>query len=110
MIQTPEEIEKELEELNIQKEEAEKRYKEALAVGFKKHKECCSDVCNVIDQSMFKLNSNITKANKIIEKTISKKIKRDLSKDITAAESKLKELKTLKEELYAKQVCNCKRR
>lgn len=110
MVRTPEEIKEELDSLKIQREEAEKQYKKALAAGFKKHKECCSDVCDVINQAMNKLNYNITKANRIKEKTISRIVRMDLSKDIIAAESQLEELKNLKDELYAKQVCNCKQR
>lgn len=108
MARAYEEIKEELEKLKTLKEKAEIEYKEALAAGFKKHEECCLDVCNVINQAINKLNYNITKASKLKEKTISKRVKMDLSKDITAAESQLKELETLKDELYAKQVCNCK--
>lgn len=108
MVRTPEDIIEELAQLKTLKEKAEKEYNKALAVGFKKHEECCSDVCDVISQVIYKLNYNITQANKIREKTISKRVKMDLSKDILIAESQLKELKTLKEELYAKQVCDCK--
>ncbi len=108
MVRTPEEIKAELEELKTKREDAEKQYKKVLEVGFRKHKECCSDVCEVINQVIFKLNYNITKANEIKEKSISRIVKMDLSKDITKAESQLEELKNLKEQLYAKQVCDCK--
>jgi len=108
MVREPEEIKKELDELKVLKNKAEKEYNKALKAGFKKHKECCSDVCDVIGQAINKLNYNITKATEIKEKTISRRVKTDLSRDITAAESQLKELKTLKDELYAKQVCDCK--
>ncbi len=108
MVRTPEEIKTELEELKIKREDAERQYKRVLAAGFKKHKECCSDVCETINQVMLKLNYNITKANSIKEKTISRIVKMDLSKDIIKAEFQLEELKNLKEQLYAKQVCDCK--
>lgn len=108
MVRAPEEIIEELEKLKTQRQEAEKQYKKVLAAGFKKHKECCSDVCDVINQVIYKLNYNITRANEIKNKTISRRVKTDLSRDITEAESQLKELKTLKDELYAKQVCDCK--
>lgn len=108
MIRAPEEIIEELEKLKTQREEAERQYKKALAVGFKKHEECCPDVCDIINQAIYKLNYNITQATKIKEKTISRRVKTDLLRDITTAESQIKKLKTLKDELYAKQVCDCK--
>ena len=109
MARTPEEIKKQLEELKILKEKAELEYKEALEAGFKKHEECCLDICDIVNQAISKLNTNIAKATKIKEKTISRSIERSLSKDIIIAESQVKELMTLKDELYAKHICDCKR-
>jgi len=108
MARTPEEIEEELKELKRLKKKAEKDYDKALAAGFKKHEECCPDVCTVINNAISKLTDNITKATEIKEKTISRQVERSLTKDITVAESQVKELKTLKDELYARHVCDCK--
>ncbi len=109
MVRTYEEIKEELEKIKILKEKAEEEYKEALKAGFKKHEECCPDICDIINQVISKLNTNISHAKEIKEKTPSTKLERTLSKDILIAESQVKELETLKDELYAKSICNCKR-
>ncbi len=108
MARTPEEIEEQLRELKRLKKKAESDYNKALAAGFKKHEECCPDVCNVINEAIKKLTSNITRATGIKEVTSSARIERTLSKDIIIAESQIRELNILKDELYAKHVCNCK--
>lgn len=108
MVRTPEEIEEELKELQKQRKKAERDYSKALEAGFKKHEACCPDVCTIINDAISKLNNNISKATELKERTPSKRIERELSKDITSAESKVNELKSLKEELYAKHVCRCK--
>lgn len=109
---------KELEELKIKAEDIE----------FKKSRECCPDVCQTIDKSIIKLNSELRKAEfdkekilRLVEvaskvfqteasghKLLEKQVIRKASRVEILIREQISSLQNLKETLSDKKVCICK--
>ena len=109
---------KELEELKIKAE----------IIEFKKSGECCPDVCQTIDKSIIKLNSELKKAEfdkekmlKLVEtaskifkadtsehKTLEKRVIRKASRVEILIREQISSLQNLKQTLSDEKVCKCK--
>lgn len=109
---------KELEELKIKAEDIE----------FKKSGECCPDVCQTIDKSIIKLNSELRKAEfdkdkmlRLVEisskifkteetghKLLEKQVIRKASRVEILIREQISSLNNLKETLTIEKVCKCK--
>lgn len=93
----------------IEKEKAElfAQYEEIKKEKLSRFPECCSEVCTEVTRLILKLKENrasLEETKKVAPKTMSLKINRQLILN----EERTKELEDLKNELYAKSICDCR--
>lgn len=127
MNKTPSEIKDYIDNISDRINELEKLKSKAEKIELKRSKECCPDVCEIIDKSISNLNIELEKAekekNKILkiietaskvfqteeseQKSLEKKALRKAKRFEVLIKEQITSLQSLKKTLSSENVCDC---
>lgn len=109
MVKIYDEITKELEKIKSLKEEAEEEYKKAIKAGFKKHEECCPDICDTINTAIKKIGTKIEEFETIKERHLTSGINKSILRNLPLLKERQDELIKIVNRLKERGICDCAR-